>query len=31
MIGCFPDPYPDELVFSWLARYTMKIGYIGQV
>ncbi len=31
MIGCFPDPYPDELVFSWLARYATKAGYIGQV
>ena len=29
MIGCFPDPYPDELVYSLLARYYAKSGYQG--
>ncbi len=31
MIGLFPDPYPDELVYSMLARYYMKSGYPGYV
>ena len=29
MIGFFPEPYPDELVYSWLARYYAHSGYIG--
>lgn len=24
----FPEIYPDELVYSWLARYYIKTGYI---
>ena len=31
MIGYFPDPYPDELVYSLLARYCAKSGYLGYV
>ena len=31
MIGYFPDPYPDELVYSQLARYCVKSGYLGYV
>lgn len=27
MIGYFPFPYSDELVYSWLARYAVKSGY----
>lgn len=26
MIGFFPDPYEDELVYSWIARYYMRSG-----
>ena len=29
MIGFFPAPYPDELVYSWLARYKERSGYVG--
>lgn len=29
MIGFFPEPYPDELVYSWLARYFAHSGYMG--
>ena len=29
MIGFFPEPYPDELVYSWLARYYAHSGYMG--
>lgn len=28
MIGFFPDPYPDELVYSMLARYYDHAGYL---
>lgn len=28
MIGCFPDFYPDELVYSLLARYYDHTGYL---
>ena len=31
MIGYFPEPYPDELVYSLLARYCAKSGYLGYV
>lgn len=31
MIGYFPDPYPDELVYSLLARYYAQSGYLGYV
>lgn len=27
MIGCFPDPYPDELLYSVLARLTDHLQY----
>lgn len=27
MISFFPDVYPDELVYSWLARYGVRTGY----
>ena len=27
MISFFPDVYPDELVYSWLARYGVRSGY----
>jgi hypothetical protein len=27
MIAFFPDVYPDELVYSWLARYGVRSGY----
>ena len=27
MISFFPEPYPDELVYSWFARYGMRTGY----
>lgn len=27
MIGIFPEPYPDELVYSVLARYAVYTGY----
>lgn len=28
MIGCFPDFYPDEIVYSLLARYYDHAGYL---
>lgn len=28
MIACFPEPYPDELLFSLFARYYEKSGYL---
>lgn len=28
MIAFFPEPYPDELVYSLLARYYVKAGYL---
>ena len=31
MIGYFPTIYPDELLYSQLARYCAKSGYIGYV
>lgn len=27
MISFFPDVYPDELVYSWFARYGVRTGY----
>ncbi len=27
MIGCFPDPYPDELLYSVCARYQERMVY----
>ena len=27
MIACFPDPYPDELLYSLCARYTDRMQY----
>lgn len=27
MIAFFPEVYPDELVYSWLARYGVRSGY----
>jgi len=27
MIGMFPDPYPDELLYSIAARYAERVGY----
>ena len=27
MIGFFPEPYPDELLYSVLARYYVRSGY----
>ena len=29
MISIFPEPYPDELVYSLLARYYAYAGYLG--
>lgn len=29
MIAFFPEPYPDELVYSLLARYYVKAGYLA--
>ena len=31
MIAFFSDPYPDELVYSWLARFQLKAGYPGYI
>lgn len=28
MIGFFPDPYPDELLYSVLARFQARAGYL---
>jgi hypothetical protein len=27
MAGCFPDPYPDELLYSLCARYSDRVRY----
>ncbi|XHX76328.1 MAG: TnsD family transposase [Stenomitos frigidus ULC029] len=27
MIGCFPDPYPDELLYSICARFHQRVQY----
>lgn len=27
MIGFLPTPYPDELLCSWIARYSARVGY----
>lgn len=27
MIGCFPDPYPEELLYSVCARYSERVKY----
>lgn len=27
MIGCFPDPYPDEILYSVVARYSERVQY----
>ena len=27
MLGLFPKPYPDELIYSVLARYFVRSGY----
>jgi hypothetical protein len=27
MIGCFPDPYPDELLYSVCARFHERVQY----
>lgn len=27
MISFFPEPYPDELIYSWFARYAVRTGY----
>ena len=29
MITCFPEIYPDELLYSQLARYYVKSGYMA--
>ena len=29
MIAYFPSPYEDELLYSWLARYFCKSGYLA--
>lgn len=31
MIGFFPQIYPDELVYSWLARYYVRSGYSAYI
>lgn len=31
MIGYFPSPYPDELLYSLLSRYYIKSGYINYI
>ncbi|WP_415881124.1 TniQ family protein [Leptolyngbya sp. Cla-17] len=28
MIGCFPDPYPDEILYSIYARYKERMLYL---
>jgi hypothetical protein len=30
MIGFFPTPYPDELLYSACARYTARTGYVNK-
>ena len=27
MIGFIPELYPDELVYSWIARYHVRTGH----
>lgn len=27
MIAFFPEPYPDELAYSWFSRYHLHVGY----
>ncbi len=29
MICCFPNVYPDELAYSWFARYKVRSGHIS--
>lgn len=29
MIAFFPEPYPDELVYSWFARYAIQSGHMA--
>lgn len=29
MIGFFPDPYPDELIYSICARFQERVGYLN--
>nr|WP_300826719.1 TniQ family protein [uncultured Schaedlerella sp.] len=31
MIGFLPEIYPDELVYSWLARYYCRTGYAAYI
>ena len=31
MICCFPDVYPDELLYSQLSRYYAQSGYLTYV
>ena len=31
MLGFLPTPYPDELLYSWLARYGVQSGYISYI
>ena len=31
MISFFPDIYPDELIYSTLARYYIKSGYTAYI
>jgi hypothetical protein len=30
LIRCFPDPYPDEILYSICARYGDRVKYPGQ-
>jgi hypothetical protein len=30
MIGCFPDPYPDEILYSICARYKERMMYMSE-
>lgn len=31
MIAFFPQPYDDELLYSWLARYYVRTGYVNYI
>lgn len=31
MIGVYPDVYPDELLYSWFARYYVRSGYTSYI
>lgn len=31
MLGFFPDPYPDELLYSACARYSDRVNYRGKI